>query len=71
MRYELYPYQPGEREGYNVFFVWECLRSICKGHTALIIPDSVIMDPPALGKFIFQHRISRLVLTFMLFLTAF
>jgi len=62
-RYQLYPYLPGEREGYNVFFVWECLRSICMGHTAVIIPDSIIFDPPSLGKFISANKIHRILTT--------
>ena len=40
-RYEIYPYEEGEREGFNVFFVWECLRGLISGTPAYIIPDEV------------------------------
>ncbi len=63
-RNELYPYQSSpEREGLNVFFAWECLRPILFGQVAVIIPDSIIFDPPRLQAFLEKHRVNRLVVT--------
>lgn len=63
-RGELYPYAAeGEREGLNVFFAWECLRPLLFGQVAVVIPDSVIFDPPRLQSFIEKNRVSRLVVT--------
>ena len=62
-RFDLYPYAQDEREGVNVFFAWECLRPLLRGHPSVIIADSVIFDPPRLAKLIEEKRITRLVTT--------
>ena len=38
-RHERLPYGPAEVEAVNVMFIWEALRPLCYGHTALVIPD--------------------------------
>lgn len=48
----LYPYLPGEREGLNMFFAWECLRAVIFGSAAVVIPDSLIFDPPKLVRYV-------------------
>lgn len=62
-RFDLTPYNPGEREGLNVFFVWECFRPILQGATAYIIPDEVIVDPRALVNFLHENKVTRLQTT--------
>ena len=78
-RFELYPYrttqsantsseadeqeQAVEREGLNVFFAWELMRPLCRGQTAVVIPDDVIFDPRHLLRFIRHQRITRLMVT--------
>ncbi len=62
-RFDMTPYEPGEREGLNVFFIWECFRPILQGATAYIIPDEVIVDPRALVKFLHENEITRLQTT--------
>lgn len=62
-RFKMYPYRPGEREGLNVFFAWECLRAVIDGSIAVVIPDDVIFDPPRLLRLIKQRQITRLMVT--------
>ena len=52
-RNKLYPYVEGEDvAAFNIFFVWEVLRAPLAGCTALIVPDSVVVDPRALVKYL-------------------
>jgi surfactin synthase thioesterase subunit len=62
-RYTHYPYQEDEREACNVFFVWEVIRPLLQGKPVFIIPDEVIYDPPRLVAFLYQHRITRVLVT--------
>jgi amino acid adenylation domain-containing protein len=62
-RYAYYPYEPGEREACNVFFVWEVMRPLLQGLPSYIIPDEVIYDPPRLVEFLSRHRITRVLFT--------
>eukprot|EP00899_Mesostigma_viride_P018306 jgi/Mesvir1/26477/Mv16147-RA.1 len=62
-RHKQYPYEEGEREACNVFFVWEVLRSLMKGATAYVIPDDVIYDVQTLIKYLGQHSITRVLFT--------
>jgi amino acid adenylation domain-containing protein len=62
-RYVHHPYQAGEREACNVFFVWEVIRPLLQGYPTYIIPDEVIYDPPRLVAFLSEHRITRVLFT--------
>eukprot|EP00325_Prymnesiales_sp_UTEX-LB-985_P001567 CAMPEP_0174705992 /NCGR_PEP_ID=MMETSP1094-20130205/9007_1 /TAXON_ID=156173 /ORGANISM="Chrysochromulina brevifilum, Strain UTEX LB 985" /LENGTH=1408 /DNA_ID=CAMNT_0015904217 /DNA_START=132 /DNA_END=4358 /DNA_ORIENTATION=+ len=52
-----------DREGVNVFFVWEMLRPLLAGATLVVIPDSTIYDPPALASFLKANRVTRQLYT--------
>jgi len=59
-----YPYGPDvEREGCNVFFVWELLRPLINGQECWVIPDTVIYDVQKLPAFIKEHQITRMLFT--------
>ncbi len=62
-RYTHYPYQQGERDACNVFFVWEVLRPLLRGVPAYVIPDQIIYDPCRLVEFLNEHRITRVLFT--------
>ena len=62
-RYTHYPYEEGEREACNIFFVWEAIRSILQGRPSYVIPDEVIYDPFRLADFICEHKITRILFT--------
>eukprot|EP01052_Picozoa_sp_SAG31_P018909 SAG31_NODE_1358_length_8643_cov_11.893375_5_plen_937_part_00 len=62
-RHDMYPYREGEREAYNVFFVWECLRGLIKGFPAYIIPDETVLDAKKLVTFLQTNQITRLMTT--------
>ena len=67
-RYELYPYRstaddPQEREGANVFFAWESIRPLLRGHVVVIIPDEAILSPPHFVNFLHRNKVTRLVVT--------
>ncbi|MCI4665745.1 MAG: AMP-binding protein, partial [Neomegalonema sp.] len=62
-RYTHLPYGPNEREGCNVFLVWEALRPLLRGAECRLIPDDVIYDPPRLAAFLAEHRITRMLFT--------
>ncbi len=62
-RYVNHPYEAGEREACNVFFVWEVIRPLLQGHPTYVIPDDVIYDPPRLVAFLSEHRITRVLFT--------
>ena len=57
------PYEAGEREACNVFFVWEMCRPLLCGATLYVIPDDVIYDPQALVAYIARHGITRMLYT--------
>ncbi|CAB9505927.1 D-alanine--D-alanyl carrier protein ligase [Seminavis robusta] len=52
-----------EKEGCNVFFVWEMLRPLLRGQTLVVIPDNVIYDPLALANFCDKLQITRMLFT--------
>jgi acyl-CoA synthetase (AMP-forming)/AMP-acid ligase II len=58
-RNDLYPYLPEEREGLNMFFAWECVRAVMFGSTSVIIPDSLIFDPPKLMRYVVKGNHER------------
>ncbi|XP_046369445.2 glycine betaine reductase ATRR-like isoform X1 [Haliotis rufescens] len=62
-RHISYPYGEGEREGSNIFFVWEMLRPILKGVPMCIVPNSVIYDPHLLCQSISNNVITRILFT--------
>ncbi len=62
-RYRHTPYQFGDREACNVFFVWEVIRPLLQGYPTYVIPDDVIYDPPKLVDFLAFHQITRVLLT--------
>ncbi|KAG4068511.1 hypothetical protein HA402_004852 [Bradysia odoriphaga] len=62
-RHLAFPYDDGDREACNVFFVWEMLRPLLKGIPMYIIPDNVIYDPPKLVAFLKEHKITRMLFT--------
>ena len=62
-RYTHLPYGEEEREACNVFFVWEVLRPLLKGHSSHIIADDIIFDPRRLVAFLEENRITRTLLT--------
>ncbi|TJW49257.1 MAG: alpha/beta fold hydrolase, partial [Mesorhizobium sp.] len=62
-RYHTLPYAPDEREGVNIFLVWEIMRPILAGMPAYLIPDDVIYDPHQLVEYLERNRISRTLLT--------
>src|SRR5919112_1221113 len=47
-RFDVSDYEPGDRVGCNVFFIWEMFRPLLRGATTVVIPDDVIYDPNAL-----------------------
>ncbi len=62
-RYTHYPYQQGEREASNIFFVWEVIRPLLQGFPSYVIPDEVIYDPYRLVVYLSKHRIARVLFT--------
>lgn len=62
-RYHNQPYEQGEREASNVFFVWEVIRPLLQGYPAYVIPDSVIYDPWQLVDYLEANEITRVLFT--------
>jgi amino acid adenylation domain-containing protein/thioester reductase-like protein len=62
-RYGVSDYGPGDRVGCSVFFVWEVLRPLLRGGTSYVIGDDVIYDPPALIRYLEEHRITEIQMT--------
>lgn len=66
-RYENFQYKNSnsayEREAMKIFFIWEALRPLMQGHTAIIIPDEVIFEPNELVDFLATYEINRVLLT--------
>ena len=62
-RFGISDYQPGDRVGCNVFFIWEMMRPLLRGATTVVIPDDVIYDPNALIRFIEQYEITETLIT--------
>ena len=52
-----------EVEAVNVMFVWEALRPLAYGQTALVIPDEIILDTTRLATFLAEHRATRILST--------
>ncbi len=62
-RFGMSDYEPGDRVGCNVFFIWEMLRPLLRGATTVVIPDDVIYDPPALLNFLEEYRVTEVLVT--------
>ena len=62
-RYGVVDYEPGDRAGCNIFFVWEMWRPLLRGATAVVIPDDVIYDPSALISFLEEREIMEVTVT--------
>lgn len=62
-RYGVSDYGPGDRVGCSVFFVWEVLRPLLRGGASYVIGDDVIYDPPALVRYLEEHRITEIQMT--------
>ena len=62
-RYKFSSYQAGDRVACNIFFVWEFLRPLMRGGAVHVVPDEIILLPRALTAFIYEHRISEVLLT--------
>ena len=62
-RYEVSDYGVGDRVGCSVFFVWEVLRPLLRGGASYVIGDDVIYDPPALIRYLEEHRITEIQMT--------
>ncbi|MCA9791734.1 MAG: AMP-binding protein [Candidatus Eremiobacteraeota bacterium] len=62
-RYKISDYQPGQRVGCNIFFVWEIFRPLLRGATVYVISDDIIYDPRQLTQFIEQHRLTEVLFT--------
>ena len=62
-RFGVSDYGPGDRVGCSVFFVWEVLRPLLRGGASYVIGDDVIYDPPALVRYLEEHRITEIQMT--------
>ena len=62
-RFGIVDYEPGDRAGCNIFFVWEMWRPLLRGATTVIIPADVIYDPAALITFLEEREITEVTLT--------
>ncbi|QIN81356.1 amino acid adenylation domain-containing protein [Rubrobacter tropicus] len=62
-RYGISDYGPDDRVGCSVFFVWEVLRPLLRGGASYVIGDDVIYDPPALVRYLEEHRITEIQMT--------
>jgi len=62
-RFGVSDYEPGDRVGCSVFFVWEVLRPLLRGGASYVIGDDVIYDPPALIRHLEEHRITEIQMT--------
>ena len=62
-RYRQHPYTQGEREGCNVFLVWEVIRPLLQGYPSYVIPDDAIYDPWKLVDFLEKYEITRVLFT--------
>ena len=55
--------QTAEVEAVNVMFVWEALRPLAYGQTALVVPDEIILDTTRLAPFLAEHHATRILST--------
>jgi amino acid adenylation domain-containing protein/thioester reductase-like protein len=62
-RFGVSDYEPGDRVGCNVFFIWEMMRPLLRGATTVVIPDDVIYDPGALIRFLEEREITETLIT--------
>jgi amino acid adenylation domain-containing protein/thioester reductase-like protein len=62
-RFDISDYDPGDRVGCNVFFIWEMMRPLLRGATTVVIPDDVIYDPKALIHFLEEYGITETLVT--------
>eukprot|EP01128_Nolandella_sp_AFSM9_P008786 TRINITY_DN545_c0_g2_i1.p1 TRINITY_DN545_c0_g2~~TRINITY_DN545_c0_g2_i1.p1 ORF type:complete len:1285 (-),score=319.74 TRINITY_DN545_c0_g2_i1:1312-4797(-) len=58
-----FPFIENDRVAVNIFLTWECIRPLLGGAETVIIPDSVIHDPPQLLAFFAKERITRILVT--------
>ena len=57
------PYDGEEREGVNIFFVWEMLRPLLRNITLYVITNYTIYDPPRLCTYLEENKITRILVT--------
>ncbi|RUS78344.1 hypothetical protein EGW08_013895 [Elysia chlorotica] len=57
------PYNGEEREGVNIFFVWEMLRPLLRNVTLYVITNHTIYDPPRLCTYLQVNKITRILVT--------
>jgi amino acid adenylation domain-containing protein/thioester reductase-like protein len=62
-RFGISDYEPGDRVGCNVFFIWEMMRPLLRGATTVVVPDDVIYDPGALIRFLEGYEITETLIT--------
>ncbi|KAM4057212.1 AMP-binding enzyme [Hirsutella rhossiliensis] len=62
-RFRLRDLGPGDRVACNVFFVWEMLRPLLRGATAVAVPDAASYDPVALVDLLAARRITDTLMT--------
>lgn len=62
-RFRLRDLGPGDRVACNVFFVWEMLRPLLRGATAVAVPDAASYDPVALVDLLAERRITDTLMT--------
>src|SRR5919199_847648 len=62
-RFGVSDYQPEDRVGCGVFFIWEVFRPLLRGASSYIIPDDVVYDPTALRQFLEEQRITEVLMT--------
>lgn len=62
-RFKAFPFDENDREGCNIFFVWELLRPLLRGAILVIIPDDVIYAPRQLVEFMSRNRVNRILFT--------
>ncbi|KAJ1450282.1 hypothetical protein M885DRAFT_571480 [Pelagophyceae sp. CCMP2097] len=51
-----------DREGCNIFFVWESLRALVHGRACVVIPDAVVLDAARLVRFLRDEKVTRSLL---------
>ncbi|KJZ76392.1 hypothetical protein HIM_04121 [Hirsutella minnesotensis 3608] len=62
-RFHLRDLSPGDRVACNVFFVWEMLRPLIRGATAVAVPDAASYDPVTLVELLAERRITDTLMT--------
>ncbi len=62
-RARLWPYQPGDVVGCNVFGIWDVVPALLHGVPVVMLRDQALRDPEELAAAIVRHGINRLMLT--------